>query len=287
MLKEITINAILDYIEHTIEKSRTDINSLVAYSGYSRRYLQKIFKDAFGIPIGQYIQRRRITRAALLLRLTKLGIAAISEKLSYDSQQTFTREFKKNTGYTPQQYRKEKVWTFRNQTGRKHFGKSLPTPEFRYLTEQVFYGKSIIFRGEIPYSATHASPKWSVVRFQCSRPGHRLFISNDLIQGDSSNNEFFIRSIIRTSEETSDTSVSIEHGLYACFSFKGQTEDYSHYINNIYLNVLPYYGLEKRNTPDLEIVSGCTDGSFNFEYYLPVDTDSRDIRELYGELSPD
>ncbi|EFI4436411.1 AraC family transcriptional regulator, partial [Escherichia coli] len=40
MLQRMTINAILKYIEDNIESVRVDINKLVRYSGYSRRYLQ-------------------------------------------------------------------------------------------------------------------------------------------------------------------------------------------------------------------------------------------------------
>ncbi|HFL8540225.1 TPA: helix-turn-helix transcriptional regulator, partial [Escherichia coli] len=90
---------------------------LVQYSGYSRRYLQLLFKKMIGLPVGKYIQRRRITRAATYLRLTSLPVSVISDKLCYDSQQTFSREFKKNSGYTPFQYRKNKLWMFKYQTG--------------------------------------------------------------------------------------------------------------------------------------------------------------------------
>lgn len=101
MLKRMTINAILWHIESNIENTPLDINDLVKYSGYSRRYLQLIFKRYTGVPIGSYIQLRRITRAATLLRATQLSILAISEQLFYDSQQTFTREFKKTQATPP------------------------------------------------------------------------------------------------------------------------------------------------------------------------------------------
>ncbi|HBN7305367.1 TPA: helix-turn-helix transcriptional regulator, partial [Escherichia coli] len=71
------------------------IDELVNYSGYSKRYLQLLFKSKIGISVGKYIQLRRITRAATLLRFTNLSISNISARLLYDSQQTFTREFKK------------------------------------------------------------------------------------------------------------------------------------------------------------------------------------------------
>ncbi len=229
------------------------------------------------MPVGQYIQRRRITRAAILLRLTNLTISAISEKLLYDSQQTFTREFKKNTGYTPLQYRKEKKWTFKNQTGSRTINKELPAPVIELLKEKPFHGKCIISQEKIPYSATRTSNKWRMIENQLSKEKSELFISNDIINGNDANNTFFINSVIWTSEETSEFSATMSGGLYAVFSFKGQIEDYSHHINNIYLNVLPYYALQKKNTFDLEIISTCSNGDFKFKYYLPIECDSSDF----------
>lgn len=94
-IKQLTIKAILEYIEDNIEVKSIDIESIVCFSGYSRRYLQSLFKSHMGVPIGRYIQLRRVSRAAVLLRLTSLSLASIAGKLCYDSQQTFTREFKK------------------------------------------------------------------------------------------------------------------------------------------------------------------------------------------------
>ncbi|HDV2028362.1 TPA: helix-turn-helix domain-containing protein, partial [Escherichia coli] len=110
-IKQLTIKAILEYIEDNIEVKSIDIESIVCFSGYSRRYLQSLFKSHMGVPIGRYIQLRRVSRAAVLLRLTSLSLASIAGKLCYDSQQTFTREFKKNSGFTPLQYRNSNLWT--------------------------------------------------------------------------------------------------------------------------------------------------------------------------------
>ena len=95
MLKTLTINAITQYIDDNLEKESIKIDELVNYSGYSKRYLQLLFKSKIGVSVGKYIQLRRITRAATLLRFTNLSISNISARLLYDSQQTFTRDFKK------------------------------------------------------------------------------------------------------------------------------------------------------------------------------------------------
>lgn len=44
MLKIMAVNAITQYIEENLEVSPINIDTLVEYSGYSRRYLQILFK---------------------------------------------------------------------------------------------------------------------------------------------------------------------------------------------------------------------------------------------------
>jgi AraC-like DNA-binding protein len=271
MIREKTINSILEYIEENIEVISIDINALVEYSGYSRRYLQLLFKGMIGLSVGKYIQRRRITRAAIYLRLTNLPIAIISARLCYDSQQTFSREFKKNSGYTPLQYRKYKLWMFKHQTGYRSMKVSSPIPELRYLPQKKFRGTSIKYKEKIPYTVTSSKIKWDIVQSLFLQGRNSLYISNNIVQGKNEKNEFIINSIIWTKEKFSGVEYSIEEGIYARFTYKGKQDGYSSYINNIYLNVLPFYGLQKKNSFDLEIISIDIHGCMHFEYYLPVE----------------
>ena len=277
ILKKMTINAILDYIEDNIEISPIDINSLVEYSGYSRRYLQLLFFDYIGMPVGKYIQRRRVSRAAVLLRLTNLPLVTISEKLCYDSQQTFTREFKKHTGNTPLQYRKDKIWTFKNQTGHRHLDTLFPVPELRRLENKDFFGTPVCFKEKIPYTAENSQKKWNMVKSLFSRSDEPLFVSNAISKENKLNDNFIINSIFWAKKEHSSIEGKIDEGLFAYFTYHGSIKDYVFHINNIYMNVLPYYGLQKRNSYDLEIITRNTDGSFYFEYYLPVNDDNISI----------
>ncbi len=277
MLKEMTVNAILNYIEENIEVSLIDINTLVRYSGYSRRYLQQLFSQYVGIPVGKYIQRRRVTRAAVLLHLTRLTIISISERLCYDSQQTFTREFKKNTGYTPLQYRNKKVWTFRNQTGHRYLNSLFPVPEIRYLTHMEIYGKPVNYGEIIPFTGAKSYPKWYTVQSFFTQNEGPLLISNNIKPWKKKESNFLIQSIICINSESSKVKCSIEKGCYAYFTYDGKLKDYTFYMNNVYMNVLPYYGLQRKNTNDLEIISKKTDDNFYFEYYLPVCDEGNDI----------
>ncbi|PPS57908.1 hypothetical protein CRX72_08025 [Pantoea sp. BRM17] len=65
------------------------------HSGYSKWHLQRMFKEVTGHAIGAYIRARRLSKAAVALRLTSRPILDIALQYRFDSQQTFTRAFKK------------------------------------------------------------------------------------------------------------------------------------------------------------------------------------------------
>lgn len=53
------------------------------------------------VPLGEYIRKRRLCRAAILVRLTAKSMLDIALSLHFDSQQSFSREFKKLFGCSP------------------------------------------------------------------------------------------------------------------------------------------------------------------------------------------
>lgn len=101
-MQRMTVRQVLAFIDDNLEnEARIDVATLARYSGYSMRHIQRLFRDVTGMKVGEYIRRRRLTRAALLLRLTLRPLADIAFSLGFDSQQSFNREFKKLTGYAP------------------------------------------------------------------------------------------------------------------------------------------------------------------------------------------
>lgn len=59
-----------------------------------------------GVTIMQYYQKLKIEEAKVLLR-KKESIAAVSEKLCFESPQYFAKVFKTKVGKTPTKYRAE------------------------------------------------------------------------------------------------------------------------------------------------------------------------------------
>ena len=66
------------------------------------------------VPLGEYIRKRRLCRAAILVRLTAKSMLDIALSLHFDSQQSFSREFKKLFGCSPREYRHRDYWDLAN-----------------------------------------------------------------------------------------------------------------------------------------------------------------------------
>lgn len=86
------------------------VNELVRATGCSRRTLEQGFQAHFGFSPGDYLFRRRMTRAAIMLRMTSLHITEIAVLLHYHSGQNFTRAFRRFFGVIPTDYRREAIW---------------------------------------------------------------------------------------------------------------------------------------------------------------------------------
>lgn len=69
-------------------------------------YLNQICRKKSGITTGDYIRERILLEAKRLLTLTKLDIKEIAYALGFNDTSYFSRFFRKNTGASPQEFRK-------------------------------------------------------------------------------------------------------------------------------------------------------------------------------------
>lgn len=100
-----TVDQCMRFIyEHVNEK--IVLSDLAKRSGYSLSHLQHLFSRYTGCSLSDHIRKEKTEKARLLLKHSNLSCAAISQKLSYCSQSHFTGQFKKETGMTPDQFRR-------------------------------------------------------------------------------------------------------------------------------------------------------------------------------------
>ncbi|RAV18974.1 helix-turn-helix domain-containing protein [Paenibacillus contaminans] len=104
-------HALMGDVKAYIEKQFTDPNlSLDLLSerfDLNGKYLSKLFKETFGVKFVDFLIELRMEHAKRLLKETNVPVQEIAEQVGYASSVSFIRIFKKSTGLSPGDYRKE------------------------------------------------------------------------------------------------------------------------------------------------------------------------------------
>ncbi|MBU5442197.1 helix-turn-helix transcriptional regulator [Paenibacillus sp. MSJ-34] len=95
----------IDYIEHHLEEP-IDPEQVASYAGFSMYHFHRLFSKEVGTSVADYIRTRRLCHAAQLLLYSEEPIIEIALQYGFESQEAFTRAFKKMYGLPPGQYRK-------------------------------------------------------------------------------------------------------------------------------------------------------------------------------------
>ncbi len=81
------------------------VNDLCLALGYSKSYLSKLFHEQTGETIAAYAVKVKIKAARRLIREGHLNFAQISDRLSFDNPQYFSRVFKRVTSMSPTEFK--------------------------------------------------------------------------------------------------------------------------------------------------------------------------------------
>ncbi|GKU82058.1 response regulator [Niallia sp. NCCP-28] len=100
------VNTIRDYIDQNYHENITR-TSLAQIVYLSPDYIARFFKKETGISLGHYIITKRVDIAKDLLANTNFPVHIISDKVGYENYSYFTKLFKKETNYTPIEFRKK------------------------------------------------------------------------------------------------------------------------------------------------------------------------------------
>lgn len=108
--KKKIISKIIDYIEVNLSApERLNVEEIARHAGYSKFHINRMFSEVTGCTIHRYVKERRLSEAARKLVMEEDSIAKIAQDALYQSQQSFTLEFKKVYGCTPMTYRKARI----------------------------------------------------------------------------------------------------------------------------------------------------------------------------------
>lgn len=98
------IQPILLYIQNNLSEN-ISVNKLAEMSYFSKDHFTRVFKSLIGIPPCEFIIRKRIEMAQLLLLTTDMTQSQIIEEAGFRSVTYFSRIFHKYTSYTPAEYK--------------------------------------------------------------------------------------------------------------------------------------------------------------------------------------
>ena len=98
---------VLSQIDESIT-SDIDFSSLASHFGYSYHRFRHLFKDNFGISPYSYLISQRVEYAKRLIKDSKISFTDIAYCCGFNSSAQFSNIFKKHTGKTPSEYRKNK-----------------------------------------------------------------------------------------------------------------------------------------------------------------------------------
>lgn len=104
-----TAHTVKQYIDDNYKEELT-AQSIADLCSISVSYLHKLFKESFGITVGEYLTACRITAARDLLTNTNQSLNEIAFNCGFSSQSYFSDCFKRKTGLSPKKFRKKSVY---------------------------------------------------------------------------------------------------------------------------------------------------------------------------------
>lgn len=88
--------------------SPINLSMLSSILAYSPSYIDRSFRKTFGVSVNQYLIQTRLKAAQSLLWSTSRKVRDISESVGYSDYFNFAKQFRKQFGLTPTEYRAQR-----------------------------------------------------------------------------------------------------------------------------------------------------------------------------------
>ena len=100
-----SVMSAMDYVEAHLHEKQS-LEEIAEYADLAPAYLSALFHRETGMTLSDYILMRRIQTAKNMLKYTNQKVAEIAEILAFSDASHFQKVFKRETGLTPNQYRR-------------------------------------------------------------------------------------------------------------------------------------------------------------------------------------
>jgi AraC family transcriptional activator of mar-sox-rob regulon len=221
-----------------------------------------MFKDVTGHAIGAYIRARRLSKAAVALRLTSRPILDIALQYRFDSQQTFTRAFKKQFNQTPAWYRRSSDWnSFGIRPPIRLGNDQQPESQFVTLPETVLVGQTQSYTCTLEQISSYRDEMrvhfWKQFLLETDTVPPVLYGLHQVRASHEKDDE---QEILYTTAVPTDSAtnmhsgqkVILEAGDYVQFNYSGPRVELQEFILLLYGTCMPTLGLTRRMGQDIE-----------------------------------
>ena len=103
----VLIRNICGYLGKNFRDPNVTVTTTAEYFGMSVSYISRVFHNATGMKMGDYILMLKFDEAKRLLRTTEISVAEVAERCGFSSCSAFIRSYRAKEGGTPGAYRRQ------------------------------------------------------------------------------------------------------------------------------------------------------------------------------------
>lgn len=277
-----TIVKFIEHIEQNLHK-KINIASLIAKTGYSYQYFQRIFNQSMNASITTYIRKRRLTLASVMLRNTSRPITDLALMYQFEHLQSFSRAFTMQFGISPKKYRQATMWNM------SYFYPSAIVKDFSCQAEIIHISGEVVLQQKLKtiwkknlglnfYIVTDQGKivsykelyQHSIDLLFTNNMDYPLCAVGDMIPGEDCDTIIEIYTGQLTVEPKHKNILPIASGYYTCFSFTGNPHDIMMFHAWAKGHGMHKYGVTLKKGPTFSVFDRTRiEGVYKTEYYVP------------------
>ncbi|MCY6960097.1 AraC family transcriptional regulator [Clostridium brassicae] len=276
------------YIEENLNEDlkTEDVAKSIGYSYY---HFTRLFEGLLGETIGNYIRKRRITKAAQDLIYTDKKIIDIALDFQFKSPEAFARSFKKIYDATPTEYRRNRIDVLKgnkkyiDNERLKHILNNITIQPVIKVIPEV---KVIGIKGRTSLKNNLLPDLWNAFNKNSSKIINKAepLKYYGICENDRSNNQFgknvayseIVGVEVTSFEYIPDEMISkvIPKGKYVVFTHKGSVEKLQETYEYIWGTWIPFSKIELNMRDDFELYDERFKGANNhlseIDIYIPI-----------------
>lgn len=272
------LNEAVHYIdEHLTDAIDYDqLGRIACCSGF---HFQRMFTYMAGMPLSEYIRRRKMSLAAVELQGGDMKIIDVAEKYGYRSPTAFNRAFQSVHGIAPSAVKKEgaPVKSYPSLTF-KITVKGTEALNYRIETKEAFriVGVSAPLHKEIEKNFAVVPNMWresavngTVKKLASMMDAQPMGLLGISACGNDEEWKYFI-AVSSTKDADDYEEYTVPPSTWAIFPGSGTNEAIQQLEQRIVTEWLPTSGYEYANAPDIEVYLNPDPQNAQFEVWLPV-----------------